>query len=145
MMADVLATEMGGSSVQSYLPITALRGFEMINAMDKTQVLRTFRMDATNVHHLPHGELSAVVFLIIASIFDIWLVRKHELSFFPFKHFRWLLAFCFDPLSAENENFRWLMSTVEARLNHRNLIFFHFLDRTKINISFEIILEIQTL
>jgi hypothetical protein len=144
MMADVLATEMGGSSMQSYLPITSLRGFEMINAMDKTQVLLTFQMDAMNVHHLPHGKLLAVVFLIIA-IFDIWLVRKHELSFFPFKHFQWLLAFCFNPLSVENENFRWLMSTVEARLNHRNLIFCHFLDRTKINISFEIILEIQTL
>jgi hypothetical protein len=99
MMADVLATEMEGISVQSYLPITALCGFEMINAMDKTQVLRTFRMDATNVRHLPHGELSTVVFLIIASIFDIWLVRKHEISFFSFKHFQWLLAFCFDPLS----------------------------------------------
>ena len=74
MMADVLATEMEGSSVQSYLPITALHGFEMINAMDKTQVLQTFRLDATNVHHLPHGELSVVVFLIIAPIFDIWLV-----------------------------------------------------------------------
>jgi hypothetical protein len=145
MMIDVSATEMEGSSVQSYLAITALRGFEMINAMDKTQVLRTFRMDATNLHHLPHGELSAVAFIIIAPIFDIWLVRKHELSFFPFTHFRWLLASCFDPLSAENENFRWLMSTVEARLNHRNLIFCHFLDRTKINMSFEIILEIQTL
>jgi hypothetical protein len=37
MMADVLATEMKGNSVQSYLPIIALRGFEMINAVDKTQ------------------------------------------------------------------------------------------------------------
>ena len=131
--------------MQSYLPITALRGFEMINAMDKTQVLRTFRIDAMNLHHLPHGELSAVAFLIIAPIFDIWLVRKHELSFCPFTHFRWLLASCFDPLFSEYENFRWLMSTMEARLNHRNLIFCHFLDRTKINISFEIILEIHTL
>jgi hypothetical protein len=39
MMIDVSATEMEGSSVQSYLEITTLRGFEMINAMDKTQVL----------------------------------------------------------------------------------------------------------
>jgi hypothetical protein len=112
MMTGVLSTEMEGSSVQSYLPITALRGFEMITAVDKTPVLRTFRTEATNVHHLPHGKLSAVVFLIIALIFDIWLVRKHELSFFTFKHFRRLLVFCFDPLSDENENFRWLMSTV---------------------------------
>ena len=74
MMIDVSATEMEGSSVQSYLAITALHGFEMINAMDKMQVLRTFRMDTTNLHHLPHGELLAVVFLIIALIFDIWLV-----------------------------------------------------------------------
>jgi hypothetical protein len=88
MMADVLATEMKGNSVQSYLPIIALRGFEMINAVDKTQGFQTSRMDATNVQHLPHGELLAVVFLIIAPIFDIWLMRKHELSFFPFKHFR---------------------------------------------------------
>jgi hypothetical protein len=145
MMADVLSTEMDGSSVKLYLPITTLHGFEMINAMDKTQVLRTFQMDTTNVHHLPHGEISAIAFLIIAPIFIIWLVRKHELSYFPFKHFQWLLAFFFDPLSAENENFRWLMSTMEARLNHQNLIFCHFLDQTKINISFEIILEIQTL
>ena len=145
MMDDILATEMEDSSVQSYLPITALRGFEIINATDETQVLQIFQIDTTNVHHLPHGELSAVVFLIIAPIFDIWLVRKHELSYFSFKHFRWLLAFCFDPLFDENENFRWLMSTVEAHLNHRNLIFCHFLDQTKINISFEIILEIQTL
>jgi hypothetical protein len=113
----------------------------MINEMDKTQVLRTFRLNTTNVHHLPQCELSAVVFLIIATIFDIWLVRKHELSFCPFKHFRWLLAFCLDPLSAENEHFRWLMSTLEARLNHRILIFCQFLDRTKINIAFELILE----
>ena len=127
-MADVLATEMEGSSVKSYLPITALHGFEMINAMDKTPVLRSFQTEATNVHHLPHGKLSTVVFLIIALIFDIWLMRKHELSFFTFKHFRWLLAFCFEPLSNENENFQWLMSTLEARLNHRNLIFFLFLD-----------------
>jgi hypothetical protein len=68
MMVKVLATEMEGSSVQSYLPITALCGFEMTNAVDKTQGFQTFRMDTTNVHHLPHGELSAVVFLIIAPI-----------------------------------------------------------------------------
>jgi hypothetical protein len=136
---------MEGSSVQSYLPITALRGFEMITAVDKTPVLRTFRTEAMNVHHLLHGKLSMVVFLIIALIFDNWLVRKHELSFFTFKHFRRLLVFCFDPLSNKNENFRWLMSIVEAHLNHRNLIFFHFFDRTKINIAFEIILEKQIL
>ena len=65
-MAKVLATKMEGSSVQSYLPITALCGFEMTNAVDKTQGIQTFRMDTTNMHHLPHGELSAVVFLIIA-------------------------------------------------------------------------------
>jgi hypothetical protein len=145
MMIDVSATEMKESSVQSYLALTALRGFETINSMDKTQVLRTFRMNATNLHHLPHGALSAVVFLIIATIFDIWLVRKHELSFCPFKYFRWLHAFCLDLLSAEDEHFRWLMSTLEARLNHRILIFCHSLDRTKINMSFEIILETQTL
>jgi len=87
MMTGVLSTEMEGSSVQSYLPITALRGFEMITAVDKTPVLRTFQTEATNVHHLSHGKLSAVVFLIIALIFDIWLMRKHDLSFFPFKRF----------------------------------------------------------
>jgi hypothetical protein len=143
MMVNVLVTEMEGSSVRSYLPITALCGFEMTNSVDKTRGLQTFRMDATNMHHLPHGELSAVVFIIIAPIFDSWLVRKHELSFFPFTNFRWLLAFCFDPLTAENEDFRWLMSTLEARLNHRNLIFCLFLDRTKINISFELVFKIQ--
>ena len=111
-MNGVLSTENEGSSVHSHLPITVLHGFEMITTVDKTPVLRTFRTKATNVHHLPHGKLSAVVFLIIVLIFDIWLVRKHELSFFTFKHFRWLLVFCFDPLSDENENFRWLMSTV---------------------------------
>jgi hypothetical protein len=66
MMASVLATEMEGSSVQSYMQITAVYGFEMTNAVDKTQGLQTFRIDTTNVHTLPHGELSAVVFLIIA-------------------------------------------------------------------------------
>ena len=111
-MTGVLSTEMEGSSMQSYLPITTLCGFEMITAVDKTPVLRTFRTEATNVHHLPHDKLSAVVFLIIALIFDIWLVRKHELSFFTFKHFRRFLVFYFVPLSDENENFQWLMSTI---------------------------------
>jgi hypothetical protein len=97
MMIDVSATEKEGSSVQSYPAMTALRGFEIINVMDKTQVFQIFRMAATNSHHLPQCELSAVVFLIIATIFDIWLVRKHELSFCPLKHFRWLHAFCLDP------------------------------------------------
>ena len=68
MMTSILATEMEGSSVQSYLPITDLCGFEMTNVMDKTQGLQTFWMDTTNMHHLPHGEISAVVFLIIAPI-----------------------------------------------------------------------------
>jgi hypothetical protein len=39
MMIDVPATEKEGSSVQSYMVMTALRGFEMINVMDNTQVL----------------------------------------------------------------------------------------------------------
>jgi hypothetical protein len=68
MMVKVLATEMEGSSVQSYLPITTLCGFEMTNVVDKTQGFQTFQMDTTNAHHLPHGELSAVSFLIIAPI-----------------------------------------------------------------------------
>jgi hypothetical protein len=55
MMIDVSATEKEGSSMQSYPAMTALRGFEMINVMDKTQVFRTFRMAATNSHHLPHA------------------------------------------------------------------------------------------
>ena len=61
---------MEGISVQSYLPITALCGFEITNAVDKTQGLQTFWMDAMNVHHLPHGEISTVVFIIIVPIFD---------------------------------------------------------------------------
>jgi hypothetical protein len=122
-----------------------LRGFEMNNIMDNMQVLRTFRVNTTNKNHLPRCELSAVVFLIIATIFDIWLVRKHELSFCPFKYIRWLHAFCLAPLSAEDEHFRWLMSTLVARLNHRILLFCQFLDRTKTHMSFGIILEKQTL
>ena len=74
MMIDVSATEKEGSFVQSYLEITALCGFEMINAMDNMQVLQTFQMDAMNLHHLPHGEISAVAFIIIAPIFYIWFV-----------------------------------------------------------------------
>ena len=73
MMADVLATEMGGSSVQSYLPITALCGFEMTNAVDKTQGLQTFRIDTTNVHTLHHGELSAAMFQSLCQL-DSWLM-----------------------------------------------------------------------
>ena len=61
MIADVLSTEMEDSVVQSYLPITALRGFEIINAADKIQVLQIFQIDTTNVHHLPHGEILAFV------------------------------------------------------------------------------------
>jgi hypothetical protein len=97
MIIDVSATEKEGSFVQSYPTMTALRGFEIINVMDKTQVFQIFRLAATNSHHLPQCELSTVVFLIIAMIFDIWLVRKHELSFCPLKHFLWLHAFYLDP------------------------------------------------
>jgi hypothetical protein len=39
MMFDVSVTEKAGGSVQSYLVMTALRGFEMIHEMDNTQVL----------------------------------------------------------------------------------------------------------
>jgi hypothetical protein len=78
---------------------------------------------------------------IIATIFDLWLVRKHELSICPWKHFRWLHALCIDHLSDETEHFRWLMSTLEARPNYRNLLFFQFIDRNKTNMSFGIILK----
>jgi hypothetical protein len=118
---------------------------KMIIAVDNTQALRTFRLNPTNEHHLPQRDLSAVVFFMIATIFDIWLVRKHELSFCPFKHFRWLFSLCIDHLSDETKNFRWLMSTLVARLNHRILLFCQFLDRTKTNMTFGIILEKQTL
>jgi hypothetical protein len=69
--------------------------------------------------------------LIIAVKFDIWLVRKHEPFFCAFKPFQWLLAFEIDHLSDETERFRWLMSTLGARPNHRKLLFFQFIDRTR--------------
>jgi hypothetical protein len=117
--------------VQPYLAITARRRFGNDYAVDNTQVFGTFRLNPTNEYHLPNASFRRFELLIIATILDIWLVRKHELSFCAFKPFRWLLAFCIDHLSDETKHFRWLMSTLGARPNHRNLLFFQFLDRTK--------------
>ena len=71
-------------------------------------------------------------------ILDIWLVRKHELSFRAFDPFRWLLTFWIFHFADETERFRWLMSTPGARPNHRKLLFFQSLDKTKYQIFFEL-------
>jgi hypothetical protein len=47
MMTSVLATEMEGSSVQSYMQITTVYGFEMTNEVDKKQGLQNL----SDKHH----------------------------------------------------------------------------------------------
>jgi hypothetical protein len=131
-MMNVSATGKEGGSVQPYLTITSRRRFGNDYTVDNTQVFENFRLKPTNEYHLPQHELfGGLNFSSLQRLLTSGSCESTSFLFCPFNPFRWLIAFCIDHFSDETKHFRWLMSTLGARPNHRNLLFFQFLDRTK--------------
>jgi hypothetical protein len=127
-MVNVSVTGKEENSVQPYLAITVRRGFGNDYAVDNTQVFENLSVE-------PHERISSprtrafggLNFSSLQRILTSGSCESTSFLFCAFKPFRWLLALCIDHLSDETKHFRWLMSTLGARPNHRNLLFFQFL------------------